>query len=358
MRLLRHASGALIAAAALAAMLSTTSVAAREPIALGMTISPEWGTSKAWWNDELDNVGGRTPTIMSIMFAWNGPAEAPRQDRLFEFVYQPTGFPSSAVLDGIYARGAVPLLMWQPNLRAGETLQTILDGKYDSYIASWARAAAADGRPMLLRFAQEMNGSWFPWGATHRGNSSADFVAVWRKIWNAFRGPDGAGATNVKFVWSPNIKFGGSAPFADVYPGNAFVQVIGLDGYNWYDFRSDSGSWKSMRQIFDASLQDITSMWPTKPIVICEVGSVNDHPGDDYDKGRWLERGLTYLYNNYPQVKGFVYFNIKVITENGVNWRLDSSDSAVGTWQTLTNDARFSGALSFVDLARVATRKR
>lgn len=360
MRLLRHVSGALLGALALSAMLSTTSFAGgREPIALGLSISPEWGTSRAWWNDELDTIGGRQPAIMSLVFAWNGPHEtATRQDRLNQFVYQPTGFPDPAVLDHIYNRGAVPLLMWQPNLRNGETLQTILNGRYDAYIDSWARAAAADGRPMLLRFAQEMNAPWFPWGANRRGNSADDFVAVWRKVWNAFRGPDGAGASNVKFVWSPNIKYGGSVPFADVWPGNGYVQVIGLDGYNYYDFRNDNGTWKSMRVLFEASLEELTTSWPNKPIVICEVGSVNPHAADEYDKGRWLARGLNYLYQNWPQVKGFVYFNIRLVgAEGGVNWRLDSASSALSTWRDLTTDARYSGSLSFVDIARVA-RKR
>jgi mannan endo-1,4-beta-mannosidase len=361
MRLIRHASRALVVAAALSAMLASTSLAdARAPLALGLTISPEWGSSRAWWNDELDTLNGRTPAIMSILFAWNGPhATAPHQTALNQVVYQPTGFPAPEVLDHIYSRGAVPLLMWQPNLEAGETLQTILDGRYDAYIAAWARAAAADGRPLLLRFAQEMNAPWFPWGANHRGNSAADFVAVWRKIWNAFRGPNGAGATNVRFVWSPNVSYRGSVPLEDVWPGNGYVQVIGLDGYNWYDFRNDRTPWKSMRTIFGPTLDEIAARWPNKPVVICEVGSVNDHPGDDYDKGRWLARGLRYLYEEEPQVKGFVYFDIRVIgSEGGVNWRLDSSDSALRAWRDLSTDPRFMGTLNFVDIAKVAGRRR
>jgi len=43
----------------------------------------------------------------------------------------------------IHADGKKPTCM--------EMLQTILDGRYDDYIARWARAAAADGRPMILR---------------------------------------------------------------------------------------------------------------------------------------------------------------------------------------------------------------
>lgn len=357
MRALRRLIGPVTAALTLSIVLSTGASAGRPPIALGLSISPAWGTSASWWNTELDNLGTSAPAIMSMLFSWNGPKEtAPAQDDLYAFVYQPTAFPATEVLDKVYNRNALPLLMWQPNLRSGETLQTILNGKYDDYIAKWARAAAADGRPMILRFAQEMNANWFPWGVTRPGNSPEDFVAVWRKVWNAFRGPNGAGATNVKFMWAPNVRGGKLAPFESVYPGNEFVQIIGLDGYNFYDQNSASGTWKSVKQIFEGSLAEIAQKWPTKPVVIAEVGSVEDHDWDNYDKGNWLKKGLNYLYNNQPQVVGFVYFNVKVPSENNVNWRLDTSASARSAWQAMSADPRFQGTLSASQLAVARSR--
>lgn len=359
MRALRLLLTPLAAALTLSIALSSGAMAGRQPIALGLTISPEWGTSSAWWTEELDTLGGRTPSIMSMVFAWTGPrATAPSQTSLDVFVYQPTGFPARQVLDRIYNRGAMPLLMWQPNLPEGETLQTILNGRYDRYIQTWAEAAAADGRPMILRFAQEMNAGWFPWGATRRGNSPEDFVRVWQKVHDTFRGPGGAGATNVKFMWSPNVDGPRLASFESVYPGNGYVQYIGLDGYNWYDHYSDTGEWRSMRAIFSDSLDQIAARWPNKPIVIAETGSINDHVTDGYDKGRWLQRGLRWLYENQPKVVAVVYFNIRVIgMEGGVNWRLDTSGSATSAWRELSNDPRFMGVLDPAGLAAARTRK-
>lgn len=356
MRALRRLLGPVTAALTLSIVLSTGASAGRPPIALGMTISPAWGTNHQWWNTELDIVGAGAPAIMSMLFAWNGPSTAPAQQNLLEFVSQPTAFPSADVLDRVYNRGAVPLLMWQPNLRDGETLQTILNGRYDDYIARWARAAAADGRPMIIRFAQEMNGWWFPWGVTKPGNSPEDFIAVWRKVWNAFRGPNGAGATNVKFMWAPMAKNSSLASFTSVYPGNEYVQIIGLDGYNYYDFRSAKGTWRPIRQIFEASLDEIALRWPTKPVVIAEVGSVEDHEWDNYDKGRWLRRGLEWLYTYEPQVVGFVYFNIRVGSENDVNWRLDTSDEAELAWRASMADPRYQGKLNASSLAAARSR--
>ena len=73
-------------------------------------------------------------------------------------------------------------------------------GSSIAYIRSWARALAAFDGPVRLRFAQEMNGDWYPWGAGTNGNTPAEFVSAWRHVHDIFAA---AGATNVQWVWSP-----------------------------------------------------------------------------------------------------------------------------------------------------------
>ncbi len=41
------------------------------------------------------------------------------------------------------------------------------------------------------------------------------------------------GDTNVRWVWSPNVKSDGYAPFDKVYPGDTYVDRLGIDSYNW-----------------------------------------------------------------------------------------------------------------------------
>ena len=45
-----------------------------------------------------------------------------------------------------------------------------------------------------------MNGNWYPWG-TMATTTPAEFVAAWRHVHNMFA----AGATNVTWVWYPNV---------------------------------------------------------------------------------------------------------------------------------------------------------
>src|SRR5262249_38307566 len=76
----------------------------------------------------------------------------------------------------VAAHGAVPLVYWLPwkDRRTDQehpdaktnpfALESIADGTWDAYIDRWGAAAAAFGKPILVAFAPEMNGDWFPWG--------------------------------------------------------------------------------------------------------------------------------------------------------------------------------------------------
>ena len=127
--------------------------------------------------------------------------------------------PSLAQLRMINQRDSVPEITWEPwdstqglyKSQPRYALRNIVGGKFDAYIRTWARALAAYGKPVRLRFAQEMNGNWYPWGAGTNGNTPAEFVQAWRHVHDIFTG---AGATNVQWVWSPVS----GAPEA-VFPG-------------------------------------------------------------------------------------------------------------------------------------------
>ena len=99
--------------------------------------------------------------------------------------------------------GAVPLVTWEPETAAGKgiPLREIVEKRHDRYIRKAAEAAAAWGKPIMVRFAQEMNGSWYPWGYQVDGNTPRLYREAWHRIFWIFRNH---GADNVKWVWSPN----------------------------------------------------------------------------------------------------------------------------------------------------------
>ena len=90
-------------------------------------------------------------------------------------------------------------------------LAAIIDGTYDAYIRSWATGMAALPYPVVIRFAHEMNGFWYPWCEQSNGNRPGDYVAAWRHVHDLFAD---AGAHNVTWLWSPNVTYPGAAPLA------------------------------------------------------------------------------------------------------------------------------------------------
>jgi hypothetical protein len=150
--------------------------------------------------------------------------------------------------ESIRSQGAIPLITWEawgdgalgPH-QPEYALARFLHGDFDRYIRHWAEGARDWGGPLLLRFAPEMNADWNSWSAGINGNRAAEYVAVWRRVHTLF---DRVGAHNVQWVWSPNVGFPGSTPLRPLYPGDGFVDWVGIDGYNWGASRPGS-SWRT-----------------------------------------------------------------------------------------------------------------
>src|ERR1700690_1244566 len=56
---------------------------------------------------------------------------------------------------------ATAMITWDPN---AVSLSSIAEGADDAYLKSVAQEIRSYGRPVYIRFAQEMNGNWFAWG--------------------------------------------------------------------------------------------------------------------------------------------------------------------------------------------------
>jgi mannan endo-1,4-beta-mannosidase len=120
---------------------------------------------------------------------------------------------------------AVPLVQMQPT---GISLTAIASGQYDTYLSSYAEAVRAYGRPVIMSFGHEMNGTWYSWSYGH--SSPTAFVAAWRHIVTVFRV---VGAENVTWLWTVNIidaQAGIPAP-GPWWPGSSYVTWVGIDGY-------------------------------------------------------------------------------------------------------------------------------
>jgi len=219
----------------------------------------------------------------------------------------------------IAARGSVPEISWEPwdsskKLGAPQPryrLARIIDGDYDAYIRSWAKAIAVYGKPIRLRFAHEMNGRWYPWSERTNGNHRGEYTRAWRHVHAIF---DAAGAKNVTWVWSP---VAGDVP-ADEYPGSDVVDVIGVSGFNGGTqlFR---GSWRSFGQAFVPTLEAVHALDPSKPVELSEVASTEAGGS----KAAWI-RDMFAEVRARPWIRTLVWFNLRKETD----WRIESSAAA------------------------------
>jgi hypothetical protein len=208
-----------------------------------------------------------------------------------DFKTSPATFTSR--LQSASAGGAVPEITWMPcSFIAGCSashnafpLGRIASGQFDSYIKS-----------VVLRFAHEMNGNWYPWGNGVNGNTPGTYIAAWRHVHAVFAAE---GATNVYWFWSPN-KEGHS--LSSWYPGNSYTSFVGVDGYNGPQY---SNSNMTPSQIFGGSLAQLAAM-TTKPIIIGEVGCVESTASFPGSKPTWIANFVSLLAHT-PHAVGFVW---------------------------------------------------
>lgn len=86
-----------------------------------------------------------------------------------------------------------------------------------------------DGKlvPMIFRPYHEFDGGWFWWGKPHC--TREEFVDLWRFTASYLR--DSLGVHNFLYAFSPDCLFNTEAEFLDRYPGDAWVDMVGMDNY-------------------------------------------------------------------------------------------------------------------------------
>src|SRR4051812_44444584 len=208
--------------------------------------------------DDAQAAIGAKPALVGTYADWQHTPDFPR-----EFA------------DAVNRRGAVSLISWEPwaPWRGGAdqpkyALAAIAAGRHDALIDRWAAEVAAYRRPVMLRFAPEMNGDWLPWSTGVNGNRPGDYVAAWRHVRARFRR---AGADNAIWVWNPIAVYTGSTPLRQLFPGSRQVDWMAVDGLNWGTTRS--WGWQTYAEIFSPTVSTFGALAPARPVMIAETGS-------------------------------------------------------------------------------------
>jgi hypothetical protein len=248
--------------------------------------------------------------------------------------------------------GAYPMITWvpwdptipEPAGQTGFLMRDIAAGAHDGYIADIASEVAEWDGPIFIRFAQEMNGTWYPWGK-HQ-NSPEEYVAAWRHVHQIF---DEHGAGHVTWVWNPSEK-NHPESLGNWYPGDDVVDWVAVDGYNWdapQYWQQNGTTWRLLDQVFRPSFDDIKAFAPAdKPRMIAETAS-NERSDDPGKKAAWIcDAYGRALPQTLPEVKAVMWFD-EPTNEGGwiVPWPIDSTEESLAAFRAAVSVPYFIGSL-------------
>jgi Glycosyl hydrolase family 26 len=102
-------------------------------------------------------------------------------------------------------------------------------GEYDNHIKAWAANMIATGYgSATIRLGHEANGDWYFDSIGNTVAEQADWAAFWARFTRVAKSVPGA---HFLFDWTVNAGYL-RIPFAQYYPGNAAVDIIGIDQYD------------------------------------------------------------------------------------------------------------------------------
>lgn len=192
----------------------------------------------------------------------------------------------------------------------------VLNGNYDSYLTEYAKTLKNFGKPVLFRFDNEMNGDWCPYSSFFTALDTKLYQDMWKHVYKIFE-REGANQ-NVLWLWNPHDR---SFPnfawndYLNYYPGDEYVDVVGLTGYNTGNFYPGE-VWRSFDQVYGPIYNDYSSIF-LKPMMITEFGS-SVYGGD---KNTWVNQMFASM-KNYPKIKIAVWWN-------GIDWDVNKKPARV-----------------------------
>ena len=273
-------------------------------------------------------------------------------------------FPA-ANLNIIWRHHSIPLVFWSPWDRpyvqeCGPdrfSLTSIIEGKWDDYIDHWGDAARAFGHPIFVSFANEMNGTWFPWsGIFYGGNTPVPgepvSYTIPGKVYpqgrpGPFQGPEtfkkayrhvvdrvrARGASNVLWVFH-TVNY--SIPQSEwnfigqYYPGPDYVDWL---GYSVYGEQFQDEEWCPFIPLLDWPYREICALDPDKPIMLAEWGV-----GEFSKKGSkpdFIRDALGSIQERYPRIKAAVFWHERWQNPSGnySNLRANSSPESLAAYR-------------------------
>lgn len=253
--------------------------------------------------------------------------------------------------------GVIPSLILDVRMlyeaRRSHLLEDIIRGKADARLRRYAKESVKFGKQyggFFFRTLIEANGGTYPW----RGQPEK-VKEAWRHMWELFE-VEGANEY-VTWVWdqfyqgwyisNSNIVKWSSWP-DDYYPGNRYVDWIGMNVWNFGDSQSYS-HWESIDEALGFGYSNVRKNHPDKPVMLAEFGC-HEQAG----KAKWVKDTFKQVKEKYKGIKliGWIDFpwympEKNSPTKNIVNSSIDSSEASLRAFVKGVADPYYLGKVPY-----------
>jgi hypothetical protein len=236
---------------------------------------------------------------------------------MLHYMYLGHNFPTP-ILEQAHENGKIVELtlqtMWSTQTEDTEynkntlhsTVYDIIDGEYDEYLRDFARQLKDFGHPVLFRLNNEMNGTWTVYSGIASMCDPDVYIEAWRHIYQIFEEQK---VDNAIWIFNPNdrdfppLNWNNQACY---YPGDGYVQLIGVTGYNTGNYfeKKTGEKWRGFNEIYKNISDRFSVMYSDYPWIITEFAS-NSAGGD---KRAWIREMFDSI-DNYPNIKIAVWWS-------------------------------------------------
>jgi hypothetical protein len=281
---------------------------------------PEPGTQQG--TTAIEGKIGRRLGAVRVYYNWNSPWPDANLTWFVSNGYTPLLSVKSERADHTFVQ-------WRDiaNAQPGSTL-------YND-VVRWATRIKGLGTHVYFTFNHE------PETALNTSGTGADFIAAWRKVVTVFRGQ---GVANADYLWimtAFSFKATDRRRAVDWYPGEAYLDYIGADAYNWYNCRpGTSNPWNSLEKLVNP-MRLFAQGKAIKGIMIPEWASTED-PAQPNRKAQWIsDARALFKKAGWEGFKGILYYNKSSKFAN-CRWFVDSSQASLTAFAAMANDVYYT----------------
>ena len=296
-------------------------------LAFGAYPSPSGSQTRPQAVQAMEQKIGRRLAEVRVFQRWDDPLPDSYHTYLKDH-----GYPIILSVRAMYANGTP--IKWADiaNASPGSAL-------YNN-VVRWANAVKGYGLPVYFSFNQEPKLE-----ANLPNGTTADFIAAWQKMVTVFRQLD---VSNARYMWiTTGYAFGLASSdrrfAAKWYPGDAYVDSIAADTYNWFTCRPGvNTAWLTLQTLIEPQ-RVFALAHPGKTVWLAEWASAED-PNQPGRKAQWIDAAnALFSQPGYEQFEGISIFNKTYNTDTvKCAWSFDSSTSSSNSFISMANDPFYS----------------